>query len=65
MSVTTSSNPYLPAETLTEISYISPFGTVRFVDGTNGNNGNDGQIYNGCPKRYCFIYITFICRCWN
>ena len=45
MSVTTSSNPYLPAITLAEISYISPFGTVRFVDGTNGSDTNNGESW--------------------
>jgi hypothetical protein len=45
MSVTTSSNPYLPATTLAELSYISPFGTVRFVDGTNGADTNNGASW--------------------
>ena len=45
MGVTTASNPYLSALTLTEISYISPFGKVLFVDGSNGSDSNNGSTW--------------------
>jgi hypothetical protein len=45
MSVTTSENPYLYAQTLSELNQISPFGTTRFVDGTNGADTNNGATW--------------------
>jgi len=43
MSVSTSENPYLFAQTLAALNYIYPFGTTRFVDGTNGADTNNGS----------------------
>jgi len=43
MSVTTSENPYLFATTLSALNTIVPFGTTRFVDGTNGADTNTGS----------------------
>jgi hypothetical protein len=45
MSVTTSQNPYLDALSLTEINFLAPFGTTRFVDGTNGSDTNNGLYW--------------------
>lgn len=45
MSVTTSENPYLFAQSLAALNYIYPFGTTRFVDGTNGADTNNGASW--------------------
>ena len=45
MSVTTSTNPYLPAVMQSELNYITPFGATIFVDGTNGADTNNGASW--------------------
>ncbi len=45
MGVTTALNPYLPALQESQMNYITPFGTTRFVDGTNGADGNNGASW--------------------
>ena len=48
MGVSTSQNPYLPALTQADAQSLFPFGTTRFVDGTNGSDSNYGTSW-GSP----------------
>ena len=45
MQNSSSKNSYLDALALTEINFLAPFGTTRFVDGTNGSDNNLGLTW--------------------
>jgi hypothetical protein len=45
MQNSSSKNAYLDALSLTEINFLAPFGTTRFVDGTNGSDNNLGLTW--------------------
>jgi hypothetical protein len=45
MGASATLNPYLPAVMESQMNYITPFGTTRFVDGTNGSDSNNGSSW--------------------